>query len=564
MTTSVFLRIYFTMMPEAHRSQFARGRPGVPSEAAGLGWRCIPLRVLALATLIFASVPLATAQRPITYKNPVMAGDYPDPSVIRIGKDFWATATSSEWGPQFPLLHSRDLVNWKIAGVVFSKRPAWAVGNFWAPEIWQERGRYFIYYVARKQNGPLCSAVAVAARPSGPYKDYGPLICQEVGSIDPFPVRDEQGRLYLIWKEDGNSVNKPTPLWAQPLSEDGTKLEGQRTEILRNTEPWEAQLIEGPAIVRRNGWFYLFYSGNACCGRECNYALGVARARKLLGPWEKHPLNPILPANEDWKCPGHGTIVSDARGRDYLLYHAYEPKDFVYVGRQGLLDEVKWNDGWPEINQRRGPSTRAASPFRSSQMRDRHEFFDNFRTLRLIDGWQWPQSNEPNVQLSPAGQGWLAFGRSGTGTQDPINAVLARSTTTGDYVATTLIDTRELNAGATAGISAFGDPENALGASVGDGQVVVWKRERNQQTRVSTPSATAGSPLLYIKMTAREGHFFRFAFSTDDRVWTDVGEEVDGHYLPPWDRGVRVALVSGGTGGARAVYDWLRIVPTKR
>ncbi|MDQ6652744.1 MAG: glycoside hydrolase family 43 protein, partial [Acidobacteriota bacterium] len=327
MTTSMDLRVHFTMLSVTRRSQLSQ-------------YRRVPMPGLALATVVFASVFFAGAQRPVTYKNPVLSGDFPDPSVIRVGKDFWATATSSEWGPQFPLLHSRDLVNWRIAGVVFSKRPAWAVGNFWAPEISEDRGRYFVYYVGRKQNGPLCVAVAVAALPSGPYKDRGPLICQEVGSIDPFPARDEQGRRYLIWKEDGNSVGKPTPLWAQPLSEDGTKLEGQKTEILRNTEPWEAQLVEGPAILRRNGWFYLFYSGNACCGRECNYALGVARSRKLLGPWEKNPLNPILAGSEQWKCPGHGTIVSDARGHDYLLYHAYQSKDFVYVGRQGLLDEV--------------------------------------------------------------------------------------------------------------------------------------------------------------------------------------------------------------------------------
>src|SRR6266702_2647325 len=89
-----------------------------------------------------------------SYANPVIAGDHPDPSIIRVGKDFWATSTSSEWGPQFPLLYSRDLVNWKIIGAVFPKRPAWATGNFWAPEIAEDHGRYFVYYVGRKKDGP--------------------------------------------------------------------------------------------------------------------------------------------------------------------------------------------------------------------------------------------------------------------------------------------------------------------------------------------------------------------------------------------------------------------------
>src|SRR3712207_1548810 len=73
-----------------------------------------------------------------TFTNPAAAGDYPDPSVIRVGRDYWATATSSEWGPEFPLLHSRDLVNWETVGAVFQRRPDWAVGSFWAPERSEE------------------------------------------------------------------------------------------------------------------------------------------------------------------------------------------------------------------------------------------------------------------------------------------------------------------------------------------------------------------------------------------------------------------------------------------
>src|SRR6058998_1304555 len=111
----------------------------------GVEIRCAAMVV----TLACAATHIAVvaAESGATYSNPVLAGDYPDPSIIRVGKDFWATSTSSEWGPQFPVLHSRDLVNWKITGAVFPKRPAWAIGNFWAPEIAEDHGRYFVYYV---------------------------------------------------------------------------------------------------------------------------------------------------------------------------------------------------------------------------------------------------------------------------------------------------------------------------------------------------------------------------------------------------------------------------------
>src|SRR5918912_1921667 len=101
---------------------------------------------LLLCGLIFGVS--AAAQRRAQFSNPAVAGDFPDPSVTRVGADFWAAATSSEWGPEFPLLHSRDLVNWEVVGSVFKKRPEWSVGSYWAPEISQDRGQFFIYYAA--------------------------------------------------------------------------------------------------------------------------------------------------------------------------------------------------------------------------------------------------------------------------------------------------------------------------------------------------------------------------------------------------------------------------------
>src|SRR5689334_21217146 len=188
----------------------------------------VATRFNAVLVLMCVVVSVATAgEAAALYSNPVVAGDYPDQSVIRVGKDYWATATSSEWGPQFPILHSTDLVNWEIAGPVFAHRPAWASANFWAPEIAEYKGKYYIYYVGRKKGAALAVAVATADKPGGPYTDHGPLVSQAAGSIDPAPFNDENGQRYLIWKEDGNSRKLPTILWAQKLDEEGTKLIGE-------------------------------------------------------------------------------------------------------------------------------------------------------------------------------------------------------------------------------------------------------------------------------------------------------------------------------------------------
>lgn len=518
-------------------------------------------RIVLMTVFIFLAGAVCFAQETRTFTNPVIAGDYPDPSVIRIGNEYYATATSSEWAPEYPILYSRDLVNWEIIGTVFPEKPAWSSANYWAPEIWQENGKIYIFYTARKKGGSLCIAVATADKPTGPYTDHGPLECQEVGSIDAFPIRDENGKLFVVWKEDGNSVGKPTPLWAQELDLTTYKLVGERKEIMRNDEAWEAQLVEGPFIVRRGEWFYMIYAGNACCGRECNYAVGAARSKTLLGKWEKDPANPIMKGNENWKCPGHGSLVTDEAGKTWFMYHAYDPKDTVYVGRQALIDELKWtSDGWATINDGKGPSKQSASPFGVAERNAEYRFADDFNAKTLRFGWQWQHAIVPDYRVE---KGWLVLSPKAEHAQNEIGAMMARSTTVGNYTATTQLDTKKLANGALAGISAYGDNENALGMAFQNGKLILWKRERNKQEIVATTDAPKSSK-LFLRMNAKDGHLFRFAVSKNGKTWTDVGAEMNGFYLPPWDRGVRVALTAGGAANANARFAFLNIEPLSK
>jgi xylan 1,4-beta-xylosidase len=497
-----------------------------------------------------------------SYSNPVMQGDFPDPSVIRVGRDYWATATTSQWAPIFPLLHSTDLVNWTLKGAVFQTAPSWSAGSYWAPEISADGGRFFVYYTARKKGGPLCVAVADAGRPQGPYTDRGPLICQEAGSIDAAPIRDENGRRYLVWKEDGNSRKQPTPLWAQPLSDDGLALVGEKSEVLRNEASWEAHLVEGPYLLRRGDWFYLFYSADACCGRRCNYQLGVARARKLLGPYERYTGNPILAGNEQWKCPGHGSLVQGQAGRTFLLYHAYEATTFEFVGRQALLDEVTWDtDGWPAINGGKGPSGSRASPSRVAQRRAPGVTEDDFDKAGIDPGWQWPWDQMPAPSVEAGRGGWL---RLTTGSASM--AIAARPTRGADYATTTVVDVASIGSGERAGLAAFGNRDNVFAVTVerpggntsgGALTAVVWQTVKGEQRTLATVPARS-TKQLYLRLAAKDRTRFEFAISPDGRNWKAVGGG-EGEYLPPWDLAVRVALIVTGEAGSSARFGAFRL-----
>lgn len=497
-----------------------------------------------------------------TLNNPVIPGDFPDPSIVKVGDNYWAAATSSEWAPEYPILHSKDLVNWNITGYVFESRPKWTTGNFWAPEISHYKNKYYVYYTAHKKDGPLCVGVATSDKADSGYKDHGPLVCQDAGSIDAMPISDNNGDRYLVWKEDGNSRNQPTPIWAQKFSDDGTKLVGDKKELIRNElNSWEGNLVEAPFIMKHKNMFYMFYSGNACCGRECNYAMGVARSESLLGPWEKNPANPILKANENWKCPGHGSIITDKNDRNFLLYHAYSNKPSgVYVGRQNLVDEVVWNNEWPSINNGKGPSADAGLKYTSAN-KNKFSFNDEFKGKELGKSWQWPQNAEPAIKLFSRKNGYVQIASKTNKDLSETAGVIAHTIFTPDYTAETLIDLKSIKIKGMAGLSAYGDKENALGLSVQDENLILWKREKNNFQIIKKIPKLVNSSDLYMRMKSVNGDVYSFEYSGDNKSWFQIEDKVEGAFLPPWDRGVRVALTVGGTADAYASFGSFKINP---
>ncbi len=517
--------------------------------------KTFPFAALLLAGLLAGARPGRAQQGPgarpaAAIANPVLPGDFPDPSVVKIGDTYWASATTSDWGPIFPLLKSKNLQDWTLAGHVFPQgRPAWADHYFWAPEISQEGQKTYIFYAAHRQGGNLAVGVASADRPEGPYRDHGPLVGQPDGSIDAFPVRDEKGRLYLVWKEDGNSIGQPTPIWAQPLNAARTALTGEKKELFRNDpNSWEAGLVEGVSMVRHGGYFYAFYAGNGCCGSGCTYATGVARAKALLGPWEKYARNPVLASNDAWKCPGHGTAV-ERNGHWYLLHHAYAAQGFQNVGRQGVLSEFTWSAaGWPEF--RAGGVPAGALPAAARQKEDVRDGFDG---PALAPTWQWPLAAEPAFTLK---NGTLLLGAQPAGS----GAVLGHGVYAAAYTAlATVVAPGAVPVGTAAGLAVVGTPDNALALTVGGGAVRLWQREKGQQKVLAEAPLPAAAGALTLRVRVTAATQYQFDFSPDGgTTWQALPgtkAAVDGAFLPPWDLGVRVGVLAQGPATSTVAFD---------
>jgi xylan 1,4-beta-xylosidase len=473
---------------------------------------------------------LAGLWAPAAVANPVVPGDHPDPSLLRARDDWYATATSGDWLPAFPILRSGDLAHWQQVGSVLRRQPGWAAGDFWAPELVGGDGRVLVYYAAEARSGQRCLAVASAARLRGPYRDHGPLLCSEIGEIDPLPVTDEQGAGWLVWKRDGNSQGAATPILAAPLAPGGLSLVTPPQELFRADAPWEGGIVEAPALLRSQGVFYLFYSAGRCCGRHCNYATGVARSSSLLGPWEKRPA-PILTSSPSFRCPGHVGVASGQGGEPVVAYHAYVRGD--PSNRQLFLAPLSFDAaGWPVVGRTEGA---AAGP-----EAERFGFGAGLGT-----GWEWPPGPSPTARVS---HGRLVLGPG----------ALTRQTGTTRFTATAVVGARE--GAARPGLAVMAQHGNAVGVELRRGRAAVWRSEEGRRTQAGSLRLPPGRPVAgagELELRVSVGRNVKLAVRARGR-WLAVGRPQP---LPRWAGGAHAGLSVSGPGRARAQFDSLSIEP---
>lgn len=273
-----------------------------------------------------------------TYKNPIItAGNPADPHVIRVDDTYYLYATTH--GRGYDVLTSKDLVNWEEQGSAFDDPR----GGAWAPDVFHDvrgDGKFYLYYTdndpahregpERKQIG-----VAVADSPLGPFVNKKVLA---PGSIDAHLFQDDDGQLYLYYVEilDGFKI------FGQRMSDPLTPV-GERVELIHPTEPWEmasGHVTEGPFMLKRDGVYYMMYSGSGADSRH--YAIGYATAKSPMGPFTKYKKNPIVGQSETLFGPGHHCVVTGPDGKLWMVYH--QKHDGEINWRRFLAIDSLWFD----------------------------------------------------------------------------------------------------------------------------------------------------------------------------------------------------------------------------
>jgi beta-xylosidase len=450
-----------------------------------------------------------------TYRNPVLWADYSDPDAIRVGDDYWLTASSFNHVPGLPILHSRDLVNWRIVNHAlprlvpvehfFTPRHGQGV---WAPSFRFHAGKFWIFY----PDPDFGLYVVTAENPAGRWSEPV-LVKAGKGLIDPCPFWDEDGTGYLIhaWAKSRSGIKNRLTL--HRLRADNCAVVDAGIVIIDGDQMPGWSTIEGPKLYRRGEYYYVF----APAGGVTDGYQAVLRARSLYGPYEHRIV--LARGRTEINGPHQGAWVDTAEGTHGFLHFQEQPA----YGRIVHLQPMIWREGWPEMGcniDAAGtgePVMVALKPSNPPAGSEVPATTDEFDAADLGLQWQWQANPKPEWLSLTARPGWLrlsAVQQDGT-LWAAANLLLQKFPAPAFEVVTRL--TASLADGESAGLVVFGYSYVWLGVkkTAGALQLVLMRNDDAHQGGVEREifSATIGVHEVQLRVRVREGARCEFAFA---------------------------------------------------
>lgn len=341
-----------------------------------------------------------------TFRNPILSGFYPDPSICRVDEDYYMVTSSFVYFPGLPIFHSRDLVHWEQIGHCIHRREQLDYRNcetslgLWAPTIRYHEGTFYVVntFVSEGREARRDNYIITAKNPAGPWSD--PVFVDGADGIDPSLFFDEDGRMWYT----GNFISKERlyeghhGIYLCELEPENFQFKGERY-IIWDGKWSRGKWLEAPHIHKINGWYYLMAAEG---GTFTNHSVMMARSRTITGKYEICPRNPVvshrhLSLMNDISVVGHADIVETQKGewwmvllgvRHYAGKYPYGGPQFN-LGRETFLIPISWQeDGWPIIDNENGlVNEREVLPDLPVKTFPMESSGDNFEELKLRMMW---------------------------------------------------------------------------------------------------------------------------------------------------------------------------------
>lgn len=528
-----------------------------------------PLSFLLLMPILTAAtaVPGPPDRGDGTYRNPVLPADYSDPDAVRVGDDYWLVSSSFSHVPGLPVLHSRDLVNWQLVAHALPRlvpeevfRTPQHGKGVWAPALRHHAGKFWLYY----PDPDFGIYLVTATDPRGPWSEPV-LVKAGKGLIDPCPLWDDDGTLYLIhaWAKSRSGINNVLTLLrlhpdGRSVAEDfGIVIDGHKVDAPG------FRTLEGPKLYRRDGWYYVF----APAGGVTEGWQSVFRARSIRGPYEHRIV--LDQGTTAVNGPHQGALLDTQSGEWWFLHF----QDQAAYGRVVHLQPVAWRDGWPVIGDdadgdgRGQPFAVHRKPAVAAQPIAVPATSDEFSGTALGLQWQWQANPGPDWASLAARPGWLRLAAQPWADRSLYRAphLLLQKFPAREFIATARLELSAAEPGDTAGLVVFGYAYAWIGlraTAAGRADLVVvtmhdapGKAELAEQ--VIQRDLAAGP--VHLRVAVRDGARCSFAWSADGTTYAAIDGEFQatvGHWV-----GAKVGLFAHAAAapGGHADLDWFRV-----
>ena len=396
-------------------------------------------------------------------RNPILPGFNPDPSILRVGNDYYIATSTFEWYPGVQIHHSTDLANWELVVRPLSRKAQLDMRGdpdscgVWAPCLTHDGDKFWLVYtdVKRKDGSFKDTHNYIVNAPSieGPWSD--PVYANSSG-FDPSLFHDDDGRKWFVnmLQDHRRRPRSFAGIVLQEFDPSAGKLVGPRKNIFLGTE---LDLVEGPHLYKRNGWYHLLTAEG---GTGYEHAITMARSRDIWGPYEVHPENPVLSSTHApfaaLQRAGHGDIVDTPDGKTYLVHLTGRPttqKRRCVLGRETGIQEAFWKDDWLYVKNGPVPSLHVEVAGKQDDEKywaEQHYDFKN----GLHKDFQWLRTPEPERIFAVENEKLTLFGRESVGSWFE-QSLVARRQTHFSYDAETVIDFSPTDEREYAGLTAY-------------------------------------------------------------------------------------------------------------